>query len=98
MQFSAFGPTATNTDNSPMPPARPIIESERRSPIWRPVIDRRPIIVGRRSIDYRRIGAWIGGGGMVHVEVDPLRDMILRGKQVTGLEHPDLGKLVGRQR
>src|SRR6266700_4237598 len=98
MQFSAFGPPATNSNLSPMPPARAIIESERRSPIWRPVVNRRPVIVGRRSIDHRRIGAWIGGGGMVHVEVDPLGDMVLRGEQVPCLEHPDLGKLVGGQR
>src|SRR5437867_6219852 len=75
------------------------IEAEARAVIWRRAVI---IIIRRRRIAWIHIH-WRTRGRvcwrrLVHVEIDALRNMVLRAKPPAGPEHSHLGKLVGRQR
>src|SRR6266480_7900342 len=73
------------------------VEPKLRTPvvIWRPIIDRRSII--RIAITRWSVGR-VNLGLLIHVEIDLLRNVVLRTKPLTRPEKTDLLKLVGGQR
>lgn len=66
---------------------------------WGPIVDGRWAIiraVSRVSINWR-FERRVGRRRVIHVEINPLRDVVLRGKEPPGPKDPDLGELICRQ-
>src|SRR5229473_441051 len=78
--------------------------TEIKSGSWSIVVIRRPVKIPRRAVVVGRIPIhrsleWsIRRRRLIHVEVDPLRNLVFRGEHVPRPEHAGLDKLVGGQR